>query len=172
LKTTVTARIAALAVVAIALTGCSAINPITTDRQYAPSDGIDVPIGDSAKAINLLVVTTAKDAPAVLTGSLYNEAHEDVVVTLSIDGTIAANVTVPADAAVQLGTGDHQTLVQGASPAAPGGMAPVWIGTEDTGALQVDVPIVDGTFAEYQGIVDSIPPLPSATPSPEPSATS
>jgi hypothetical protein len=164
LKTTVTARLVALAVVAIALAGCSAINPITTDDLYAPSDGIDVAIGDQAKAINLLVVTTAKDASAVLTGSLSNDADKELVVTLSIDGTRATNVTVPAGSTVQLGTGDHQNLVQGASPAAPGGIAPVWVGTDETGALQADVPVVDGTQAEYQGIVDSIPPLPSATP--------
>ena len=88
---------------------------------------------------------------------------------MSIDGTIAANVTVAPDATVQLGTAEGQTLVQGTSPSAPGGVAPVWIGTTATGALQSDVPVVDGTFEQYQSVVDSIPPLPVATPTPTPS---
>ena len=163
------ARLAAIAALATVLTACSAINPITTDVHYAPSDGVQVAIGDDAKALNLLVVTTAKGAPAVLTGSIHNGGEEDLPVTLSIDGTIAANVTVAPGATVQLGTAEGQTLVQGTSPSAPGGVAPVWIGTTATGALQSDVPVVDGTFEQYQSVVDSIPPLPVVTPTPTPS---
>lgn len=164
------ARIAVVAIAAVTLAACSAINPITTSEDYQASDGVTVPIGDSTKGINLLVVTTAKDAPAVLTGSLHNSSTEDVTVTLSIDGAIATNVTVPGRSTVSLGTGEGQQLVQGASPAAPGGLAPVWFATEIDGSQQSDVPVVDGTLAEYQSIVDSIPPLPepSATPSPTP----
>ena len=77
------ARLAAIAVGALVLTACSAINPITTDVHYAPSDGVQVAITDDAKALNLLVVTTAKGAPAVLTGSIYNGGEEDLAVTLS-----------------------------------------------------------------------------------------
>ena len=125
MKTTVLARLAVVALAAAALAGCSVINPITSETHYAPSDGVQVAIGDNARGLNLLVVTTAKGAPAVLIGSLYNGGDADLAVTISIDGTIAAKVTVPADATVQLGTGSTQTLVQGSSPAAPGAIAPV-----------------------------------------------
>ena len=121
----------------------------------------------------MLVVTTAKDAPAVLTGSIHNASAEAVKVTLSIDGTIAANVEVAPNATATIGTGEGQTLVQGVSPAAPGGLAPVWFGTEEVGATQVQVPVVDGTLSPYDQVVDSIPPLPvvTPTPSPDPSAS-
>jgi len=165
LKTSVLVRAAAVALAALALAGCSAMNPITTQNHYAPSDGVQVQIGDDAKALNLLVVTTAKDAPAVLTGSLYNGGTEDLKITLSIDGTIVDTVPVPANSTVRLGTAEGQTLVQGASPAAPGGLAGVWIGTLELGTPQVQVPIVDGTLEEYAGIIDSIPALPAPSPS-------
>jgi hypothetical protein len=169
LKSTVLARVAALAAVAIALSACSVINPITTQKEYQASDGIDVTLSDNAEALNLLVVTTAKDAPAVLTGSIHNGGTDDITVTLSIDGSNAANVTVAAGSTVKLGTGDGEQLIQGASPAAPGGLASVWVGTEELGAIQVQVPVVDGTLAPYDQIVDSIPPLPIVTPTPSPS---
>jgi hypothetical protein len=168
---TVLARVAAVAVAAIALSACSAINPITTQKHYQASDGVQVTITDDVRAINLLVMTTAKDAPAVLTGSLYNSGSEDVTITLSIDGTIAVNVDVPADATVQLGTGDDQSLVQGASPAAPGGLADVWFGNAEVGSFQEEVPVVDGTLAPYQDIIDTIPALPSPSASPSPIAS-
>jgi len=164
LKTTVLVRAAAAALIALALAACSAINPITTQNRYAPSDGVQTQIGDDAKALNLLVVTTAKDAPAVLTGSLYNGGSTDLNITVSIDGTIVDTVPVAAGSTVQLGTGENQTLVQGTSPAAPGGLAGVWVGTLELGTAQVQVPVVDGTLDEYAGIVDSIPPLPTASP--------
>jgi len=160
------ARIAAVAVAAVALAACSAINPITTQMDYQASDGVSVKVGDT-KGINLLVVTTAKDAPSVLTGALHNSGAEDAVITLSIDGEIAVNVTVPAGATVKLGTAEGQELVQGKSPAAPGGLAAVWFATEADGAEQHNVPVVDGTLAEYQTVVDSIPALPEPTPTEE-----
>ena len=169
LKPTVLARVAAVVAIAIAVSACSAINPITTQKEYQASDGVHVALGDNAEAINLLVMTTAKDAPAVLTGSIHNAGTDDLTVTLSIDGVLSANVTVSPDSTVKLGTGEGEQLVQGTSPAAPGGLAPVWIGTAELGATQSQVPVVDGTLAPYNEVVDSIPALPVTTPTPSPS---
>jgi hypothetical protein len=164
LKTTVLARAAAVTLAALALSACSAINPITTGDDYQASDGVHLEIGDDARAQNLLVMTTAQDAPAVLTGSIHNSGDEALVVTISFDGTIATEVTVEPNATAQLGTGAEATLVQGTSPAAPGTLAVVQVGTPETGPLSVDVPVVDGTIPPYQDVIDTIPALPSAEP--------
>jgi hypothetical protein len=163
LKTTVLARAAAVAVAALALTACSTINPITTQKHYQASDGVHLELGDNAEAQNLLVMTTAKDAPAVLTGAIHNAGDEALELRISIDGTNVAEVTVAADSTVHLGTGEDQELVQGVSPAAPGGLAPVMFGNEATGAISVDTPVVDGTIAPYQDVIDTIPDLPAAS---------
>jgi hypothetical protein len=170
LKTTVLARVTAIAVAALALTACSAINPITTQKHYQASDGVSVDIGDHSEGINLLVMTTAAEAPAVLTGSIHNSGTEDLSVKVSIDAATTTQVDVPAGATVALGTAEGQTLVQGTSPSSPGGLAPVLIGSEATGLETVDVPVVDGTLSPYNEIVDSIPPLPEPSPSASPSA--
>lgn len=166
MKTTVLARAAAVALAAVALTACSTINPITTQDDYQASDGVHLDLGDSAEALNLLVMTTAKDAPAVLTGSIHNAGDEVLEVRISIDGAIATDVSVPADSTVLLGTAEGATLVQGASPAAPGGLAPVMFGNDEAGAITVQTPVVDGTIAPYQDVIDTIPALPTASADP------
>ena len=113
MKTTALARLAVVAVAAAALAGCSVINPITSQNHYAPADGVQVAIGSDARGLDLLVVTTAKDAPAVLTGSIYNDGTEELDVTISIDGVIAAHVKVPADGTVKMGTGEGEALGSG-----------------------------------------------------------
>jgi len=166
LKTSVLTRAAVVAMAALALTACSTINPITTSKEYQASDGVSVDLGDSAKGINMLVMTTAVEAPAVLTGSIHNSGNDELLVQITIDGVVATDVTVAPDATVQLGTGAEQTLVQGTSPSAPGGLAPVVFSTAEVGAVAVEVPVVDGTLNPYQDVVDTIPPLPVTSPTP------
>ncbi len=48
-------RMLTVATLAFALVGCSATNPIQTDRPYAASDGVRVQLGD-VRAENLLAV--------------------------------------------------------------------------------------------------------------------
>ena len=170
MKTTVLARIAAVAVAAVVLAACSAINPITTQDKYQSSDGATVPIGDTARGINLLVVTTAVGEPAVLTGSIRNDAAEDLEVVISIDGTNQVKVAVPAASTIQLGTGEGQQLVVGTAPVAPGLIAEVFFATADLGSFQAPVPVVDGTHDPYKDTVDSIPGVTSPAPSASPTA--
>ncbi len=171
LKSPVLARLAAIAAGAVVLAACSAINPITTDVHYAPSDGVQVAIGDDAKALNLLVVTTAKDAPAVLTGSIYNGGAEDLAVTLSIDGTIAANVTVAPDATVQLGTATARRSCRERRQARPAELRQYGSAPRRPARSRRTFQSSTARFEQYQGIVDSIPPLPVVTPSPTPTAS-
>ena len=167
-------RVAALACVAVLVAGCSVINPITTQEDYQPADGIEVAIGDDAMAQNLLVVTTALDAPAILTGSVYNGDVEELKVSFSLDGTHITEVTVPARGTAVLGP-DNWAVI-GAATAAPGGIVQVLIQADVTGQFAVPVPVLDGTQPEYQGVVDSLPtalpsPEPTVSASPEPSPT-
>ena len=152
MKKSVLARIAAVAVAGVAIAGCSAVNPITTTRHYAASDGLQVEIGE-ARGLNLLVVTTAVGAPAVLTGSVYNPNSTDLTVTFSIDGTTKTDVSVPAGMTTQLGPEDGQVLVTGAAPVAPGLIAQITIGSTVSGVFATPVPVVDGTLPEYEKVI-------------------
>lgn len=146
------ARVAIVAVVgAVALAGCSYVNPIITNKPYAPADGLEAQIGD-VHASNLLIVTTAVDEPASLTGSLYNRGGEDVDVSFLVNTAQVepVTVTVPAQSTVSLAL-DGDVSVIGNAPAAPGLIAEVAVQSDATGWFTTPVPVVDGTQEEFTG---------------------
>lgn len=146
------APLAIVPVVALTLAGCSYVNPITTQQNYAPSDGFQAQLGDVA-GLNLLVVTTAEGEDAVLIGTLVNEGGEDATVELSFDaGATFTDVDVAAGASVPLGP--EGELVEGTALAAPGRLTTLQLGSGGTAAVQVDVPVVDGTLDEYAAILE------------------
>ena len=77
-----TALATGVAVVGLALAGCSTTNRITTEDPYGPSDGIRVALGD-VRGSNLLVVSEAEGEPGNLLGGLVNEGTEPRTVTVS-----------------------------------------------------------------------------------------
>lgn len=79
------AALAAAALSALALTGCSLNSPMTTLLPYAPADGVELD-GDGVDVRDLLVVSHGDDAPAVMSGSLINQTPEPMTVTVSING--------------------------------------------------------------------------------------
>lgn len=143
------ARVALVAVIgAVALVGCSTVNPIITQKDYAPSDGLQVQIGD-VRALNLLIITTGEGEPASLTGSLHNagESAEDII--FALDGQHGVSVSVPAGALVKLSL-DGDASVVAPAPAAPGRIATISIQSDDTGVITTPVPVLDGTLPAYR----------------------
>ncbi len=148
--------IATIAGAALAVTGCSAVNPITTSQKYAASDGLQADLG-SVTALNLLLVSEGDGEQAVLIGALYNHTADVVTVQISIDGSQIQSVDVPAFTTATLGTGESDEVVAGVASAAPGFIADVSMRTVDAGLVQTPVPVVDGTLPEYQMVLDGLP---------------
>ncbi|SEJ38698.1 hypothetical protein [Demequina mangrovi] len=150
-----TARAIPLAAVAVLATGCSAVNPITTQQAYDASDGVSIEIGE-VTGLNLLVITEAEGAPAVLTGSLRNAGDEDATVAASVDGASIVTVEIPAGQTVRLGGEEGETHVTGTSTAAPGLLQEVILQTQDQGQIVESVPVLDGTLPEYAPELDNL----------------
>jgi len=151
-----------LVLAALALAGCSAVNPITTNVPYSPSDGIRVELGDALSAENLLVISAAKGEPGALIGGLTNGGTDDARVTIAADGTNTVTVHVPAGVTVLLGTEADAALSLDSVDVPPGAVLPVTISTPAGGSQSVSIPVLDGSFAQYATLV----PTPSATPTP------
>ncbi|QHT58034.1 hypothetical protein GXP71_19395 [Cellulomonas sp. H30R-01] len=163
--------IAGATAAALALAGCSATNPITTQDEYAASDGVRVTVGE-IRGDNLMVLSDGDGAPGVLHGGLVNDGSEDERVTFTFEGSEPTTVDVPAGATVLLdGTdGDDRADVRlAAVETIPGGLVSLTLGTDTWGASTFDVPVLDGTLPEYAGLVPT--PTPTATPTPTPTAT-
>ncbi len=144
----------AAAVAALVLAGCSYVNPITTQQNYAPSDGTQL-VAEEFTAFNLIVVSEGVGQPATLVGSLHNELDEDVQLEISFDAETATPVTVPARSVVNLTPLDGLE-VTGTTPALAGLFADVGIAAGTSGFYTVRVPILDGTLPEYQAVIDAI----------------
>ncbi len=157
-----------VALVSAGLAGCSATNEITTQLDYAASDGVRATIGD-VTAENLLVITAGEGELGALQGAFTNRGSADVDVTLTTeDNTELASVPVAAGSTVLLG-GTRGELVTFTTPVAPGAVLPVTLTTGSAGSEAVSVPVLDGTLSEYTALVPTA--TPTATTEPEPTTT-
>jgi hypothetical protein len=143
----------AVLAVALALAGCSATNPIQTDRQYAPGDGVRVQVGD-VRAENLLAVTSAAGARGALSGALVNSGRTDTDVTITV-GDSSTTVTVPSGSSVLIGTGSSvgQKVPLPTVTAAPGALLDVVLATPAGGTVHVQVPVLDAANPQYTAVV-------------------
>lgn len=141
-----TATVAAFALLAAGMTGCSAVNQQATTMHYAASDGIVFDVAN-IEMRNLMLVTSSADEQARFIGSLVNDTDQAASVKLTVDGN-SATVEVPKKSSVELEDDANKTLVPSAG-VEPGSHADLMV---KVGASSVDeaLPVVDGTLPAYR----------------------
>lgn len=141
-----TATVAAFAMLAAGMTGCSAVNQQATTMHYAASDGIVFDVAN-VEARNLMLVTSTADQPARFIGSLINDSDKAASVKLTVDGN-SSTIEVPKKSAVKLEDDANKTVVPSAG-VEPGSHADLTI---KVGASSVDesLPVVNGVLPEYR----------------------
>lgn len=149
--------------VALTVSGCSAVNQVTTNTPYALSDGVRTTLGPIV-ADNLLVVSSGKGEPGVVSGALTNNSTDPVQVTLTAAGQkTGSTLRVDAGGTVYLGTGtDVGEHVPVASvDAAPGQVVALTLAAPSAGTTTVQVPVLDGTLPQYATLVPTPTPTPT-----------
>ncbi|MFC0644398.1 hypothetical protein [Cellulomonas phragmiteti] len=160
-----------VAAAALALTGCSATNPITTLGEYDASDGAGVSVG-GVRALNLLVVSAGEGEPGALSGALTNRSADDEEVTLTVAGGEPVEIAVAGGSSVLLGVTDGPAryattdVPVAAVDTAPGGLTSVTITTSGGGTVELRIPVLDGTLPEYAPLLEAVTEGAAATPSP------
>ena len=144
----------AVVAVAAALTGCSATNQITTNLEYASSDGIRVEMGDLIVS-NLMILSGGEGEEGLVLGGLANDSGEDVTWTLALtdDPEQTVSVDVPAGGTALFGPGTDTELTLDSVPEPPGALAEVRLSSPATGQVSARVPILDGTLPPYDEYV-------------------
>lgn len=151
----------------VALAGCSASNPITTQKPYSASDGVRIVLSDTLSAENLLVLTAAKGEAGTLLGALTNNGTDTERVSIAADGADDVTVRVPAGATVLLTPDDtpdgaetsgttgpaRQDVALSTVPVAPGAVLSVTLSSGAAGTHTLDVPVLDGSLPEYASLV-------------------
>lgn len=165
-----------VAAAALALTGCSATNPITTLGAYDASDGAGISVG-TLHAQNLLVVTAGEGEPGVLSGALANRSSDDEDVTLTVSGGEPVELSVRAGGTVLLGATDAPAgfetfdVAVASVDAAPGALTTVTLRTTGGGTAELRVPVLDATLPEYAPLLEAAGTTPTATPTPSATPT-
>jgi len=132
----------------LAVGGCSAVNPITTQMSYAPSDGIRVQISDEVSAENLMILTRGEGREGHLLGAVVNRSLTEgatVVIELAGGGPVYE---------FELGPDDHinftdEDLTPASVDEPPGGNLPAIVSAEGAGAQEAFIPVLDGTLPAY-----------------------
>ena len=158
-------RTTAVAVLAVALplvgglAGCSATNPIQTQRPYSAADGVRATLGP-LETTNLLVAGTAKGHAAALSGGLVNTGADALTVSVAVSGE-TSTFTVPAHGSVLIGTGSGsgRTMTIHSLDAEPGALTTVTLKVASAGSASVQVPVVDAALPQYTSVL----PSPSAS---------
>ena len=168
------ATIAVVSSVALGTTGCSITSNITSQLPYAPSDGSNATV-DGVKALNLIYLTNPisndSAAPEVggLIGTFVNTTSSAVEVKLQFNqdldnssGSISPQVTDWTSASVApggtlfIGYNDNPAIAailldSKNNVAKPGSLVTVFFDGK-----AVEVPVLDGTLAQYAPILAEI----------------
>ena len=157
MKIRIASSLALAAGLALGLSGCNLIAPQATTIPYAPSDGIDVD-ANGALVRNLLLVAdeSGENFNVVFTG--VNNGTEDVQLTLNFidEGSQQATAEFTLEpGSTEFGDpeGDVPPTLVSLPGVIPGSTVDTYFQTPGGTEVQREVPVLDGTLAEYADLV-------------------
>ncbi len=172
------ARIAASIVLAAGLlvgtSGCAFFSPQSTLIHYDPSDGVGTSVG-SVKVRNAFLLTSDGERASMLINFINDGTSSvDLTVqyTLKPGGKTTTTVHLKPGQVRTYGSKEtNQFILQGVDKK-PGQLYAVWFQYGDHTGEQLLLPILDGTWSQYKGLLPTASPTPTATPTPTITVTS
>ena len=137
------------------ISGCTFTAEIANLEPYDPSDGVGATLEDVAIRNVLLVTSDGGEANLVMT--VVNSSGENTELVIQFgegDGRQTATLVLPAQPELtQVGTSlDNQLIVEDENLIA-GALFPVYLQHGNVQGEQLNVPVLDGTLAEYELLV-------------------
>jgi hypothetical protein len=158
---------AAVAVAALLALGVAACAPISSQKPYDPSDGVNTTLGQ-VKVLNALILTTdGKTGNMLFSG--YNGSDE--LVQLNVQYSVggqkeSATASLLPDTTSDFGYGKSGQFFLPTLGTQAGSLLPVYFQWGSTPGRQLLVPVLDGSLPQYASL------LPTDTPTPTPTPTS
>jgi hypothetical protein len=144
---------------------CGAVTPIASLETYAPSDGVEATF-ESIKVRNFIYLSDGQGNGALF-GSVVNSGLAAATLKLQYND---AETGEKRDEQLSLLAGQKRDLgYNGSTPLAiklagkPGQTAEVWVAEGSNAGVALNVPILDGTLAEYESLLEEIKNLGGAT---------
>ncbi|GAA3597771.1 hypothetical protein GCM10022198_22460 [Klugiella xanthotipulae] len=152
------ARIVSSAVLAVAVVlgtaGCNLISPQATTYKYDPSDGVSGNVGDIAIR-NAILIAGEEDGVLNLVFSAVNSSESSKAITLTVQ-LVDDKLTETAPVATGLnrfGGEDEERVIFTNASAITGTVVNVYFQYGDMEGVELRVPVLDGTLAEYEPFV-------------------
>lgn len=134
------AATAGLLAAALLVTGCSLTSRNLTLEAYAPSDGLDVDLGDLLVR-NVLVVSAGNGAEGMVSATMVNRSPSELRVLLEAAESSQVLTLEPGES-VQLGSGEEQVAFVVDSVEVPaGGLLEVTVTSDAAGAETLQAPV-------------------------------
>lgn len=147
------AVVAIAASVALGTAGCTFNSPVATAIQYSPGDGADATVKGIA-ARNFVYLVNS-DGNGALIGSLVNTTDKPAFPTLS-SGSMTDPIAINAGAKIDFGYNGKAAIQLGVTAKA-GTIIHVTVTVEGKSKV-MNVPVLDGTFSEYAGVLPTQAP--------------
>ncbi|MFM7013926.1 MAG: hypothetical protein ACKOXT_02900 [Actinomycetota bacterium] len=148
----------AVASLALSLSACSITSNVASLQMYAPSDGQQLDL-ESTKARNFMYLVS-ETGSGFLIGSLVNSSNRDRMVKVQYPNpetgeTSEVVVELRANSKVDFGYNGNAALpIEVAGN--PGQTALIYVLESDSVSAGMQVPILDGTLAEYRMLLDQL----------------
>ncbi len=164
------AAIALSAALVVGLSGCALWQQPETGREYDPSDGVSLSLGD-LELRNVLVVTEDGELGNLI-GTAVNTTGSDIDFTVqwNVDGEYyEVELTAAGNGRTDFGfSGDQVTLEPLGAIAGSLLDAVVHISSDQR---ELRIPVLDATLVEYEDALPTPTPTPTPSGTPSPSAT-
>jgi hypothetical protein len=149
----------------LGMSGCAFFSEQATLIHYDPSDGIGASVG-SIDVRNALVLTKDGETGSLLV-NFVNESSDPVNLKLQYDssnGEVSKYVSIPGSATVSYGGSDDTQFVLTDMGTKPGKLFKIWVQYGSHTGVQMPVPVLDGTWQTYKGLLPTLSPTPTPTP--------
>lgn len=159
MKTRIVSSVALAAVIALGASGCSLIAEQGTAEPYAPSDGIDVNAG-SVEVRNFMFIVAEDIGTLNTVFTAVNPTKEAqelsmTVVTSDNAQSVLNFVIEPGTTVFGDPASDTRLALVMDDAARAGTLATVYLQSGSASEVLREIPVLDGTLAEYQGFVIS-----------------
>lgn len=157
MKTRIASSVALAAALVLGMTGCSLISEVATSTPYAPSDGVDVTVGDvDLRNVMLIADETGENFNVVFGAVNRTGGDQEVSITFTGEGaqTASADFTVPGGSSL-FGNPDGESapVLVTLDGVAAGQTVEAYFQITGDSEQTHNVPVLDGTLQEYQPYV-------------------
>lgn len=157
MKIRIASSVALAAAIALGATGCGLIAPQSTLQAYAPSDGIDINVGDVKLRNVMLIADQSGENFNVVFGAVNTTGQDqDVTIEFSGEGSnrASADFTIP-EGNTLFGDpeGDEAPVLVTIPNLKPGATITANFQVSGSSEAEANVTVLDGTLPEYKDYV-------------------